>query len=133
MLKNFERLPELWRLVADAPKRYSNEKYLGLREIDFSEDLRSFEARYRTQVPQEGIVVVTTDIADVITAIQGREIAFHHISCASPKSNSVEDGTAFCIHTFSEKPQERYSIAIPGVNYVYSPETRRELLDQFAS
>ncbi|HLC90764.1 MAG TPA: hypothetical protein VJI15_03270 [Candidatus Nanoarchaeia archaeon] len=121
-----EKLPELWEILQRGNQIFPQERYLGLQEVQFTEPIDNFERRYRTEVEQipGRTAMVTTDVQECIDLITGKNVD-HHISCKSPQPNSLNDDTALCMHVYVSET-ETYTVALPGVNYVYSDETRKK-------
>ena len=103
-------------------------EYVGIQNLPFTEDLKSFEKRYVKNLAEchspKIIPRVTTNIELVIETLLKPEITLrdHHLSCAGEQDVCATKNTAICVHYMDDIQK---TLVLPGTNYIFSEETQK--------
>lgn len=120
-----EQIDKLWKLL-EPIKNLHDEEYDGLKSVRFDLDLNVFEIGYKNILYMRTANVIS-DIDKALEILSKVGLQSHHISCLSD-SSSLNHNTALNIYYRNGiYDNNRYAIAIPGINYILSPSTQREL------
>ena len=110
----------LWELLKGKKAPYWAQPP-GIRAVDFTESfLDEFEERHRDEASRlwEGIeTIVTKDLSLAIKLLSNARITHHRLSCVAHQG--VGDNTAIFINYVDKTAKRHYSLAIPGINYIY--------------
>ena len=117
-----EDITALWELLK-AHKAPHWAQPVGIRAVDFVDTfVDEFEARHRKRASElwEGIeTVVTKNLGEAIRRLSNGKISHHNLSCVGHLG--MWDYTAIYINYVDKETRKHFSLAIPGINYIYPP------------
>ena len=117
---NEEGIAALWDLIKDS-KRLDWAQPPGIRTVKFLNSfLGEFEEKHRKEASETWKrieTVVTTDLDEAIRIISNSRIVFHRLSCQAYEG--IGDYTVLFINCIERGTYKRYSVVIPGLNYIY--------------
>ena len=113
-------IDKLWNILSHHKTPYWSQPP-GIRAVNFPQSfLEEFEERHRARAEEQwkGIeTIVTTDLEHAIRLLSNARISHHRLSCVAHEG--IGDNTAIYINYIDETDRKRYSLAIPGLNYIY--------------
>jgi len=118
-----KELDALWVVIRNHRNLFVG-NYTGLIEVKFDLDIGLF--KHSNKIAHQKAVknmeaIVTDEIKKAIRILSSVDIRCHHLSCAA--DTGISNNSALCVHYEDQKERKFCALAIPGVNYVPSPET----------